>query len=94
MSRENTHVYGVGMNLKSHHCTKNGDFIKDFFSKPDQISKKLRMWSHLLKKSLMRNLIFLYSAWRLHCASFEWLLMVNDVIKSRWRSSVKKESKH
>ena len=68
-------------------------FIKDFFSKPDQIRKKLPMWSHLLKKSLMGNLIFLYSAWRLHCASFEWLLMVNDVIKSRWRSSVKKRIK-
>ena len=26
--------------------------IKDFFSKYDQIRKKLRIWSHLLKKSL------------------------------------------
>ena len=26
--------------------------IKDFFSKCDQIHKKLRIWSHLLKKSL------------------------------------------
>ena len=51
------------------------------------------MWSHLLKKYLMGNFIFLYSAWRLNCASFEWLLMVNDVIKSRWRSSVKKRIK-
>ena len=25
--------------------------IKDFFSKCDQIRRKLRMWSHLLKKS-------------------------------------------
>ena len=32
--------------------------IKDFFSKCDQISKKLRIWSHLLKKSLMENFIF------------------------------------
>ena len=30
----------------------------DFFSKYDQIRKKLRIWSHLLKKSLMKNLIF------------------------------------
>ena len=29
--------------------------IKDFFSKCD---RKLRIWSHLLKKSLMENLIF------------------------------------
>ena len=33
-------------------------FIKDFFSKCDQIQRKLWIWSHLLKKSLMENLIF------------------------------------
>ena len=27
--------------------------IKDFFNKCDQIRRKLRIWSHLLKKSLM-----------------------------------------
>ena len=32
--------------------------IGDFFSKCDQIRKKLRIWSHLLKKSLMENFIF------------------------------------
>ena len=32
--------------------------IKDFFSKYDQIRSFLRIWSHLLKKSLMENLIF------------------------------------
>ena len=32
--------------------------IKDFFSKCDQIWRKLRIWSHLLKKSLMENFIF------------------------------------
>ena len=32
--------------------------IKDFFGKCDQIRKKLRIWSHLLKKSLMKNFIF------------------------------------
>ena len=32
--------------------------IKDFFSKCDQICRKLRFWSHLLKKSLIENLIF------------------------------------
>ena len=29
--------------------------IKDFFSKCDQIRRKLGIWSHLLKKSLMEN---------------------------------------
>ena len=33
-------------------------FINDFFSKCDQIRSFLRIWSHLLKKSLMENFIF------------------------------------
>ena len=32
--------------------------IKDFLSKCDEIRRKLRIWSHLLKKSLMENFIF------------------------------------
>ena len=32
--------------------------IKDFFSKCDKIRSLLRIWSHLLKKSLMKNFIF------------------------------------
>ena len=32
--------------------------IKDFFSKCDQICNILRIWSHLLKKSLKENFIF------------------------------------
>ena len=32
--------------------------IKDFFSECEQIRRKLRIWSHLLKKSLMGNFIF------------------------------------
>ena len=32
--------------------------IKDFFSKCDQIGSFLRIWSYLLKKSLMENFIF------------------------------------
>ena len=32
--------------------------IKDFFRKCDQIHRKPRNWSHLLKKSLMENFIF------------------------------------
>ena len=33
-------------------------FIKDFFRKCDQIRSFLRIWSHLLNKSLMENLLF------------------------------------
>ena len=32
--------------------------IKDFFIKCDQIRRKLRKWSHLMKKPLMENFIF------------------------------------
>ena len=32
--------------------------IKDFFSKYERIRRKLRIWSYLLKKSLMENFIF------------------------------------
>ena len=32
--------------------------IKDIFRKCDQIRRKLQIWSHLLKKSLMKNFIF------------------------------------
>ena len=33
-------------------------FIWDFFNKCDRIQSFLRVWSHLLKKSLMENFIF------------------------------------
>ena len=33
-------------------------FFIDYFSKCDQIRKKLRIWSHLLQKSWMENFIF------------------------------------
>ena len=39
--------------------------IKDFFSKFDQIRSFSRIWSHLLKKLLMENFIFM-----------QWLLIV------------------
>ena len=33
-------------------------YTKDFFSKCDQIRSSLRIWPHLLKKSLVENFIF------------------------------------
>ena len=33
-------------------------FVNDLFSKYDQIRSFLRIWSYLLKKSLMENFIF------------------------------------
>ena len=45
----------------SHTVQKMKLSIQDFFSKFDQIRRKLRIWSHLLKKSLMENFILFYS---------------------------------
>ena len=45
--------------VKCIHCTqKMKFFIKNFFSKCDQIRSFLRIWSHLLKKSFMENFMF------------------------------------
>ena len=44
--------------------------IKDFFSKCDKIRSKLRIWSHLLKKSLMANFIFCAVSELMNCAGF------------------------
>ena len=35
--------------------------MKDFFSKRDQIRRLFRIWSYLLKKFFMENIIFLCS---------------------------------
>ena len=47
------------------HCAIMKFSVKDFFSKCDQIRRKLRIWSHLLKKSLMENFIFSAVSFRL-----------------------------
>ena len=45
-------------NIEIYTAQKIKFFIKDFFSKCDQIRSFARTWSHLLKKSLMENCIF------------------------------------
>ena len=51
--------YKFVMNVASHYTAQKMKFsLKDFFSKCDQMRRKLRIWSHLLKKSLMENFIF------------------------------------
>ena len=47
--------------VKTNTVQKMKPSIKDFFSKCDQIHKKLQIWSDLLKNSLMENFIFLCS---------------------------------
>ena len=50
--------------------------IKDFFSKCDQIRRKLRIWSHLLEKFLMENFIF--------CAVKPFQIVANFICKCFW----------
>ena len=50
-------------------------FIKEFFSKCDQILRELRICSHLLKESLMENLIFCAVAIRIAKYLCERLLL-------------------
>ena len=52
--------------------------IKDFFSKCDQIRRKLRTWSHLLKKSLIENFIFCaVDIFNDNCSKNFWYLQDN-----------------
>ena len=50
--------------------------IKDFFSKCDQNRRKLRIWLHLLKKSLMKNLIFCAVSLMLFINEFPILILL------------------
>ena len=43
--------------LQTAYCTENEVFVEDFFSKCNQ-THQIRIWSNLLKKSLMENFIF------------------------------------
>ena len=52
-------VYLLAMVCKISDTAQKMKFsIKDFFSKSDQIRRKLVIWSYLLKKPLMENFIF------------------------------------
>ena len=75
------------------HCTKKMTFsTKEFFIKCDQIRRKLPIWSHLLKKTLMENFIFcavsVFMSWkhlkpsicRKHCVYFTTFFAAIDYI--------------
>ena len=72
--------------------------IKDLFSKCYQIRWKLRIWSHLLKKSLMENFIFcavyLESFLVLRCLDLQYVLASLSYVqcKSRMYQSQRKDS--
>ena len=56
--------------------------ITDFFSKCDQIRRKLQIWLHLLKKSVMKNFIFcgVYWASLIQCIKTKTQLNLYDNI--------------
>ena len=66
------------------HCIKMTFSIKDFCSKCDQIHRKLQIWPHLLKKSLIENLIFL-------CSVINWQRVI-EILKELkgWESLVER----
>ena len=45
--------------------------FKDFFSKSDQIRSFLQIWSHIRKKCLMENFIFLCGDIKMHFISIK-----------------------
>ena len=59
--------------------------IKDFFSKYDQIRRFLRIWSHLLKKSLMENFHFLCSVYKCKIGGFDFYVKNKQEVKCALR---------
>ena len=57
--------------------------IKDFFSKCDQIRRKLRIWSHLLKNFLVENFIF--------CAVKDKMINILVTLKLMWTFEILKD---
>ena len=57
-------------------------FITDLLSKCDQIRRKLQIWLHLLKKSVMENFIFcgVYWASLIQCIRTKTQLILHDII--------------
>ena len=60
--------------LKDYTAQKMKFSIQNIFSKCDQIRKKLRIWSHLRKKSLIENLVF--------CAVLFFIFRISFVLYS------------
>ena len=61
-------VFGGGMFRPSNTAQKVKFLLKNFCSKCDQIHSFLRIWSHLLEKSLMETLFLVQSKF------FNWIV--------------------
>ena len=58
-SNRQQHIFSFKIDTRSHFTIQKMKYsIKNFFSKCHQIRRKLRIWSHLPKKSLMQNFNF------------------------------------
>ena len=55
--------------------------IQDFFSKRDQIHSFLRIWSNLLKKSLMENFIFVQGYMTIACIKYLYYAIILYYLK-------------
>ena len=55
--------------------------IKDFSSKCDHIRSQLRIWSYLLKKSLMENFIFSQGTWNIFGRLLYYFPIIQKPIK-------------
>ena len=69
--------------------------IKDSFSKCDQIRRNLRIWSHLLKKSLMKKFIFCAVCWKILACVWRFLGDMHCRIKEKkFRRGRRREWNH
>ena len=66
--------------LRYWHHAKTKFFVKDFFSKCDQIHNFLRIWSHLLEKSLMKNFFLCSVSYLLLTKTFERFLLLKTTL--------------
>ena len=58
LQNENSFALRISVAVQWNTAQKMKFSIKDFFIKCEQIHRKLRIWSHLLKKPLIENFIF------------------------------------
>ena len=65
--------------------------IKDFFSKCDQIRRKPRIWSHLLKKYLMENFHF-FVQWKAPTVKRRKFIVGARVVKNSWKKERKEQT--
>ena len=70
------YTFTVLISCKTSHTAKKMKFpIRDFFSICDQIRRKLWIWSHLLKTSLVENFVFRAESLKTECIPLQTQLI-------------------